>query len=157
MKNRPWVDVVSLVAGLLLLAIAFAAAQGGTPELAPGSKAVIQPAELATLMQSGKAPTVFYVGPRYLYSHGHIPGAEFIGPASEAASLDALRRRAANLPRSSAIVVYCGCCPWDHCPNIRPAGRELQRMKFTNVKVLYVATNFGTDWADKGYPTEKGE
>jgi hypothetical protein len=30
-------------------------------------------------------------------------------------------------------------------------------MGFSNVKVLYVANNFGTDWVDKGYPTVKGE
>jgi hypothetical protein len=30
-------------------------------------------------------------------------------------------------------------------------------MGFTNVKVLYIADNFGTNWVDKGYPTAKGE
>jgi len=30
-------------------------------------------------------------------------------------------------------------------------------MGFTNVKVLYIADNFGADWVDKGYPTAKGE
>jgi hypothetical protein len=29
-------------------------------------------------------------------------------------------------------------------------------MGFTNVKVLYLADNFGADWADKGFPVEKG-
>jgi hypothetical protein len=29
-------------------------------------------------------------------------------------------------------------------------------MGFTNVKVLYLANNFGADWADKGYPVEQG-
>jgi hypothetical protein len=27
-------------------------------------------------------------------------------------------------------------------------------MGFTNVKVLYLANNFGADWVDKGYPVE---
>ena len=30
-------------------------------------------------------------------------------------------------------------------------------MGFTNVKVLYLANNFGADWVDKGYPVAKGE
>ena len=30
-------------------------------------------------------------------------------------------------------------------------------MGFTNVKVLYIADNFGTDWVYKGYPTIKGQ
>jgi hypothetical protein len=29
-------------------------------------------------------------------------------------------------------------------------------MGFTNVKALYLANNFGADWADKGYPVEAG-
>jgi hypothetical protein len=28
---------------------------------------------------------------------------------------------------------------------------------FTNVKVLYISNNFGTNWVDKGYPVAKGE
>jgi hypothetical protein len=30
-------------------------------------------------------------------------------------------------------------------------------MGFSNVKVLYIPDNFGTDWVDKGYPVAKGE
>jgi hypothetical protein len=30
-------------------------------------------------------------------------------------------------------------------------------MGFTNVKVLYLASNFGVDWVDKGYPVAKGD
>jgi hypothetical protein len=29
-------------------------------------------------------------------------------------------------------------------------------MGFTNVKVLYLADNFGADWVDRGYPVERG-
>jgi hypothetical protein len=32
----------------------------------------------------------------------------------------------------------------------------MSEMGFTNVKVLYLANNFGADWADKGYPVEHG-
>jgi len=98
---------------------------------------------------------VFYVGPRFLYAQARIPGAEFIGPASEPQSLENLRKRVALLPKTSAIVLYCGCCPWDHCPNIRPAYNELQKRGFTNVKALYIAKSFGSDWVDKGYPVDK--
>jgi thiosulfate/3-mercaptopyruvate sulfurtransferase len=54
-------------------------------------------------------------------------------------------------------VLYCGCCPWSHCPNVHTAYQELQALGFTSVKVLYIADDFGTDWVDKGYPTAKGE
>jgi hypothetical protein len=30
-------------------------------------------------------------------------------------------------------------------------------MGFTNVKVLYIANNFGTDWVSNGYPVAKGD
>jgi hypothetical protein len=30
-------------------------------------------------------------------------------------------------------------------------------MGFTNVKALYLADNFGADWAAKGYPVEQGD
>ena len=137
------------------------AAQGGAksqPELSPGSAEVIQPEALLKAMQSGGAkPIVLYVGPRFLFAQAHIRGAEFIGAALEPQALEKLRKRVATLPRNSSIVLYCGCCPWDHCPNIRPAYKELQKMGFTKVTALYLATNFGTNWADKGYPVEKGE
>ena len=29
-------------------------------------------------------------------------------------------------------------------------------MGFRNVRVLYIANNFGVDWLDKGYPVSKG-
>ena len=140
-----------------------AAAQSGgqapaASELPPGSAALIQPQVLLKALQSSSAkPTVLYVGPRFLYAQAHIRGAEFIGPASDPQSLDHLRKRVAALPRNSRIVLYCGCCPWEHCPNIRPAYTELQKTGFTGVKVLYLANSFGTDWVDKGYPVEKGQ
>jgi hypothetical protein len=32
----------------------------------------------------------------------------------------------------------------------------LHALGFTQVKALYIATNLGTDWIDKGYPVAKG-
>jgi len=128
-------------------------------ELPPGSLALIRPEELAKAMQSsGTAkPVVLNVGPRLIWVQGHIPSAEYIGPTSSPQGLEKLRARAAALAHDSFVVIYCGCCPWEHCPNIRPAYKELQQMGFTRLKVLYIANSFGTDWVEKGYPTAKGE
>jgi len=52
-------------------------------------------------------------------------------------------------------VIYCGCCPFEHCPNVRPAFQLLNEMKFTNQKLLNLSTNLKTDWIDKGYPVAK--
>lgn len=148
----------------LVLATFFATAQAQSgqspaPELAPGSPQLISPEELLNLLQSntGEKPLVLNVGPSILYMQVHIPGAEYIGPGSDKQGLARLRTRVKSLPHNKFIVLYCGCCPWNHCPNVRPAYNELQSMKFTNVKVLYIANNIGTDWVDKGYPTLKGQ
>ena len=119
----------------------------------------LQPEELVKLLQSPKAaqPLILNVGPHMLYSQAHIPGAEYIGPGSSAEGIDLLRTRVKALPHSTFIVLYCGCCPWDRCPNVRPAYKELKTLGFTNVKLLYIADNFGDDWAYKGYPVVKGQ
>ena len=65
-----------------------------------------------------------------------------------------LKAEAAKLPRDRAVVVYCGCCPWDRCPNIKPTVELLKQMGFANVKALYLATGFKADWLDHGYAAE---
>ncbi|HET9861938.1 MAG TPA: rhodanese-like domain-containing protein [Steroidobacteraceae bacterium] len=117
--------------------------------------ALIEPRELARLLESGdELLLIFQVGVRFLYEQAHIPGAEYIGAAESPEGLEALRHRVAKLNKSQPVVIYCGCCPWDRCPNIRPAFRELHAMGFTQVKALHIADNFGADWAAKGYPVQ---
>lgn len=125
----------------------------------PGSPQLIQPEELVKAMQASgdQKPVVLYVGPQTFYVQAHIPGAENMGPAAKPEALEKLRARAKRLPRDSFVVIYCGCCPWDHCPNIHPAYEELTKMGFTKLRVLYLANSFGSNWADKGYPVAKGE
>ncbi len=101
-------------------------------------------------------PLVLQVGSHVLFAQAHIPGSEYIGPGSQPEGLQQLQKRVASLPKKKFIVLYCGCCPWNRCPNLGPAYKLLHDMGFTNVKVLYLANNFGTDWADKGYHVEQG-
>jgi len=56
---------------------------------------------------------------------------------------------------TTPLVVYCGCCPWDKCPNIRPAFHELQTLGFANAKTLLLPHNFQSDWVAKGLPIER--
>jgi len=67
-----------------------------------------------------------------------------------------LKSAVAGLPKDSDIVLYCGCCPMDHCPNLRPAFRALKELGFTHVRALNIATNMQTDWYAQNYPTEAG-
>src|SRR5579859_5969831 len=119
---------------------------------------LMQPAELAANLKSASAPKplILQVGFRTLYVQAHIPDSEYVGAASDEAGLVQLRARVAKLAKDTAIVIYCGCCPWSRCPNIAAAYDALHALGFTRVKVLYIADNFGDDWVDKGYPTAKG-
>lgn len=123
------------------------------------SSAQIQPDALAKLLQSNSTekPLIIQVGFQKLYQQAHIPGAEYVGAANDGPGIQKLEKRVSSLPENKAIVLYCGCCPWWHCPNVQPAYELLHSMGFTNVKVLYIAQNFGADWVSKGYPTEKSE
>jgi len=119
----------------------------------------MNPEDLVKLLQSSgkEKPLMLQVGSHVLFTQAHIPGSEYVGAASTDAGLQQLRKRVESLPHSTFIVLYCGCCPWSHCPNVKPADDALHAMGFTNVKVLYIADNFGTNWVDKGYPTAKGD
>ena len=126
--------------------------------LIPDSR-LINPDQLVKILQSAKSekPLMIQVGSHVLYTQAHIPNSEYIGPTSSESGLQSLRKRVEPLPRNKFIVLYCGCCPWSHCPNVKPADDALHAMGFSNVKVLYIADNFGADWVEKGYPVAKGD
>jgi thiosulfate/3-mercaptopyruvate sulfurtransferase len=107
-------------------------------------------------VKDGGAPTIVYVGFRTLFEGGHVPAASFHGTASKEEGLAELKKWVGALPRSANLVIYCGCCPFDRCPNIRPAYAALHEMGFTHVRVLVLATSFAADWVEKGYPMQKG-
>jgi len=137
----------------LLIAL-FGAPQGGSE---PWKEAqLIEPSVLAARLADARAakPAILYVGPKLLY-RAHIPGAVFAGPTGQKSGLELFKEAAAKLPRDREVIIYCGCCPWKQCPNIRPAFRVLNEMKFEKVKLLVLPTSFLTDWTDKGFPVEK--
>jgi thiosulfate/3-mercaptopyruvate sulfurtransferase len=150
--RRPLLIVGAVSIALASLVFAYQASLTPTTRL-------INPEELVKILQSSKAekPLMIQVGSHVLYTQAHIPGSEYTGAASTDSGLQALRKRVEPLPRNKLIIVYCGCCPWSHCPNVKPADDALREMGFTNVKVLYIANNFGADWVDNGYPVAKGD
>ena len=117
-----------------------------------GQMALVQPAELAGRLSA--KPAIFYVGPNVLYRSKHIPAALYAGPGSRPEGVAMLKAAVEKMPRDREIVIYCGCCPWDKCPNMQPAFEALKAMGFTNVKGLDLPENFKTNWVDKGYPVE---
>ena len=142
-----------MIALRLLLAASlaglFVAAQQQDPWKAAD---LIQPEVLA---KAKTAPHVFYVGFPVLYRAAHIPGAVMAGPGSRASGLETLRAELNKLPKDAEVVLYCGCCPWDKCPNVRPAFKLAREMGFQKLKLVIIPTNLHTDWVTKGYPVEK--
>jgi hypothetical protein len=116
-RNR---NVVLTVAVLVLVLISgvFAFQASSIP-----TSRLINPDELVKVLQSfkGERPLMIQVGSHVLYAQAHIPGSEYIGPASSESGLQQLRKRVESLSRNKFIVIYCGCCPWSHCPNVKPA------------------------------------
>jgi len=156
--------VLGISAAMPLASVILSAQSGGSNQEKtsdPWTNAqVLQAADLMRELgnaKSGSAPTIVYVGFRTLFEGGHVPGAAFHGTASTEKGLAELKKWAATLPRPANLIIYCGCCPFDHCPNIRPAYTALHDMDFTHVRVLDLPTSFAADWVEKGYPIQKGE
>jgi thiosulfate/3-mercaptopyruvate sulfurtransferase len=156
--------IVGVLIGMMVLAATggergrAASAQANTQSDPWTAAQTVQPAELVKELGDAKAavkPTVVSVGPHALYSGGHIPGALYHGPGSTAEGIEDLKKWAAAVPRSTNIVIYCGCCPMERCPNLRPAFVALRDMGFTHLRALLIPTNFYTDWVKPGYPYEK--
>ena len=119
----------------------------------------IQPTALAKLLKSPESerPLVIQVGSRVMFGQAHIPGSVYAGPGSQAEGLKALESAVATTAKNKLVIIYCGCCPWTKCPNTGPAYRRLRDLGFTNVKAVYMASNFGDDWVAKGFPTAQGQ
>ena len=165
--------LLALAISLVLSGTAFLPARAGAPQssvviTSPTSQSsgvdaegqeIISPADLVAILADKKStpPLILNVGPKLLFEQAHIPGAEYIGAGSTPQGLEALRTRVKPLPNTRFIVLYCGCCPWGRCPNVRPAYKELHALGFTKLKLLMLADNFGADWAYKGYPTVRAQ
>lgn len=171
MRKRPDARWLMLLFVLLLstcgalAAVAFARSDSRAPTAPQTSSAraepwssaqTVEPNALAKeLAGPSPRPTVVCVGLLTLYRGGHVPGASFRGPASTSEGLADLKRWAQHVPRTSDVVLYCGCCPFAECPNVRPAFTALRDMGFTHVRVLLLPHNFGTDWVGSGFPVER--
>jgi hypothetical protein len=109
------------------------------------------PAALAATLGDSKAPqpVIYNVGPVQ-----QIKGAIEIGPTSVEENLAKLKQQLAKVPKDKEVIIYCGCCPFRRCPNVRPAFELLKKLKFTKAKLLNLPTSLNEDWISKGYPVE---
>lgn len=157
MRSR-FVLVLIFCAVLAALPLRAAAQFAPTPVSAttiPAGNQMQAPELVHLLNPSDTQPLILQVGSRIFFAEAHIRGAQFAGPGSQPAGIELLEKTVASSPKHRLIVLYCGCCPWNRCPNVGPAFKRLHELGFTNVKVLYLANNFGDDWVAKGYPTDQ--
>lgn len=113
---------------------------------------LMEPSVLASIIRKPKTnqPLILNIG-----AVDDIKDAIHVGAVSKPENLKKLNSTVQDLPKNTAIVIYCACCPFAKCPNIRPAFIELEKAGFTNVKVLNLPTNLKVNWSDKGYPLAK--
>ena len=134
---------------LFLVSLAgFVSGQTGEPWT---SKDLIEPEVLAGIISNPKSqkPVIFNVGPV-----ANIKGAINIGSAASKANLDKLSKALAGVPKDKMVVIYCGCCPFRSCPNVRPAFSMLKERGYTKPKLLNLKQNLKVDWTEYGYPME---
>lgn len=113
------------------------------------SAQLMEPSTLISILKNPKAvkPLIFNIGVAE-----DIPGAKNLGAASKKENLENFKTALASLPKNTSVVVYCGCCPFSKCPNIRPAFLAMKKAGFKNGRLLNIPTNIKTDWINKGYP-----
>jgi hypothetical protein len=138
----------ALAAAILFSSITPALPQPDNPWT---DKQLKDPAVLAAAIANPKAPRslIFNIGPVQ-----QIKGAIAIGPANKSANLEKLKQQLAKMPKDKEVIIYCGCCPYSRCPNVRPAFELLQKLKFKNAMLLNLPSNLKDDWISKGYPLE---
>jgi thiosulfate/3-mercaptopyruvate sulfurtransferase len=118
---------------------------------------LIEPSALAKALESRNPPYVICVAFPVLYHGRHITHAIFAGPGNKPEGIELLKTAASALPKDDNIVIYCGCCPMEKCPNVRPAYEALKKLGYTHVRVLDVQMNMHNDWYSRGYPGESGD
>lgn len=113
-----------------------------------------QPSELmntSTLVdritKNNKNTVIISIGPDALIKNSYNAG-----PSNNAENITKLKNYLKGIEKDKEVVIYCGCCPFDKCPNIRPAFKVLKEAGFKNPKLLNIPKNIKTDWIDKGYP-----
>jgi len=110
-------------------------------------KQLLEPADLVNAIATKKdVPVIISVGPG-----ATIPGSVNVGMVNNVQGLQKLQAQLKTMDKDTKIVIYCGCCPFEHCPNVRPAIDALKDMKFNNYYLLNLPHNIKKDWIDKGY------
>ena len=128
------------------------ASAGSSPDGEPWKpEQLMDPAALAKRLETGKdVPVIINIGPS-----GLIAGALDIGPGQDEANIANMKKELAKLTKDREVVIYCGCCPFKNCPNIRPAFTALNEAGMKKSYLLNLPQNLRVDWIAKDYPMAK--
>jgi thiosulfate/3-mercaptopyruvate sulfurtransferase len=138
---------LSLILSLCVMTVSIVASAQNTEPWKPAQ--LLSPASLSAVINNSSAekPLIIDIGPA-----GSIKGSVKIGAVNKKENLKKLKELLLKENKDREIVIYCGCCPYEKCPNIRPAFSLLNSLKFTNHKLLDLPKNLKVDWIDHGYP-----
>jgi poly(3-hydroxybutyrate) depolymerase len=155
--RRSMICRLALAATVMLFAACGGDAAGTASSAEPWGSNTVAPADFVKEIAASNAskPVIVCTAPAFLYRTGHVPGAVLHGPASSPEGLNSLTTWAQTLPRDTNLVIYCGCCPLEVCPNLKPAYAALKGLGFTKLRVLILPDSFRADWVERGYPVEK--
>ena len=111
---------------------------------------LIEPSYLNIILsKQNKLPNIISVGPGKV-----IPNSIGVGECRYEKNLNILKNHLLSFSKDSEIILYCGCCPFKDCPNIRPAFSLLNSLGYKNHKLLNIRNNIKTDWIDMNYPID---
>lgn len=111
---------------------------------------LIEPSDLKKVIsKQNQIPYIISIGPGQVISNS-----VGMGECRYEKNLTAFKNHLSSISKDSEIVIYCGCCPFKDCPNIRPAFSLLNSLGYKNHKLLNIRNNIKTDWIDMNYPTD---
>lgn len=108
--------------------------------------------ELADKIRSNAKdlPIVFNVGPME-----QIKTAKKVGLGTSISGVEKMKSSLSMENKNKSVVIYCGCCSYANCPNLKPAYDALVSAGFKNTKILEIPEGIKPDWVAKGYPMEE--
>ena len=136
----------------ILFLIIISCKQGqSTKTLEPWSTSqLLEPKLLSYKIKNDKdLPKIVCIGPGIV-----IKNSIGIGECRYKENIEKLKSLVSSFKKDDKIVLYCGCCPFENCPNIRPAFTLMNELGFKNHKLLNIKNNIKADWIDMGYQTE---
>lgn len=102
------------------------------------------------ILKKTKLPHIISIGP------GAVIGNSIsVGETRFSENFNKLNEILKSIDKKDEIILYCGCCPFENCQNIRPAFKLLNKLGYENHYLLNIKNNIKTDWIDLGYPTKE--